>query len=355
MRRFLLFGLGALVVLALGAALAAWRWTQTPHGRLDVGPALLLNLGPERGPLEFSAEARRAANARIRGLMPEKAEGVAVRDTEFLGPGGPVPLRIYTPATPARDREEPLPVVVYIHGGGWWMGDDLDIWDGLCAQMAADVPALVVSVDYRLAPEHPFPAAVDDAYAALVWTEAHARELGGDPRKLALHGSSAGGNLVGAVTLRARDEAGPAARLQVLMVPAMNLAPPESESMRNFGQGYGLDGIDAMVDAYVGPGGNRRHPWVSPLLAESVGGLPPALILTAQFDPLRDDAEAYGARLRAAGVDAEVRRFDGAVHGFMLSPDARAEASALTTAALRRAFADPHWAPPREPLPVMLR
>jgi acetyl esterase len=353
MRRFLLIALAALAVLAAGGALTAWRWIQTPHGPLDLGPALALNLAPSGGPLDFGPEARRAANARVASLMPERVAGVAVRDGEFPGPAGPVPLRIYTPESDAAPA--PLPVIVFIHGGGWWMGDELAIWDGLCSQMAAEVPALVISVDYRLAPEHRFPAAVDDAYAALLWARANARRLGGDPNKIALHGSSAGGNLVGAVTLRARDEGGPAARLQVLVVPAMSLAPPPSESMRIFGQGYGLEGIDAMTDAYLGPDGDPRHPWVSPLLADDVSRLPPALILTAQFDPLRDDAEAYGARLRAAGVEAEVRRFDGTVHGFLLSPDARAEANALSIAALQRAFDDPDWAPPREPLPVRLR
>ncbi len=365
MRRSLLIALGVLGVLGAGAAITAWRWTHTPHGPLDIGPALLINLAPARDPLDFSPEARRTANARVASLMPGTVEGVAIRDTDFPGPAGRVPLRIYTPEEAQEETEEgtpqdaqesePLPVLVYIHGGGWWMGDDLAIWDGMCSRLAAEVPAVVVSVDYRLAPEHRFPAAVDDAYAALLWARTHARRLGGDPHKLALHGSSAGGNLVGAVTLRARDEGGPATRLQVLMVPAMSLAPQESESMRLFGAGFGLEGIDAMIEAYLGPGGDPTHPWVSPLLAEKLDGLPPALILTAQFDPLRDDAEAYGARLRAAGVEAEVRRFDGAVHGFLFSPDDRDAAHALTVASLQRAFADPHWAPPREPLPVMLR
>ena len=367
MRRILLIALGVLGVLLAGAAITAWRWTQTPHGPLDLGPALLVNLAPARGPTDFSPEARRTANALVGSLTPGTVEGVAIRDTDFPGPAGPGPLRIYTPEEAQEETEEdapqgaqesePLPVLVYIHGGGWWMGDDLAIWDGNCSRLAADVPAVVVSVDYRLAPEHRFPAAVDDAYAALLWARANARRLGGDPQKLALHGTSAGGNLVGAVTLRARDESGPATRLQVLMVPAMSLAPEKSESMRLFGEGFTLSSaeIGAMTEAYLGPDGDPTHPWVSPLLAKRLDGLPPALILTAQFDPLRDDAETYGARLRAAGVGAEVRRFDGALHGFLFSPDDRDDAHALSVASLQRAFADPHWAPPREPLPVKLR
>ena len=352
MRRFLWITGSVLALLIAGAALAAWNWTRTPHGPMDLGPALLLNLAPLSPPAAFTPEARRLANARVASFMPETVQGVAIRDRDFPGPAGPVPLRVYTPQSPG---PEPLPIVVYIHGGGWWMGDDLEIWDGLCSQLAAEVPAVVVSVDYRLAPEHPFPAGLDDSYAALVWAHAHARELGGDPDKLALHGSSAGGNLVGAVTLRARDEGGPAARAQILVVPAMNMAPPDSESMRLFSEGYGLVGIDRMIAAYLGEAGDPEDPRVSPLRAEDLSGLPPALILTAQFDPLRDDAEAYGARLQAAGVAAEVRRFDGTVHGFLLSPEARAESSELTIATLRKAFADPNWAPPRKPLPVLLR
>ena len=352
MRRFLWIIGSVLALLIAGATLVAWSWTRTPHGPMDLGPALLLHLAPVNPPTEFTPEARRLANARLASFMPEAVPGVAIRDADFPGPGGPVPLRIYSPESPG---PEPLPIVVYLHGGGWWMGDDLAGWDGACSQMAVGIPAVVVSVDYRLAPEHPFPAGVDDSYAALVWTHAHARELGGDPNKLALHGSSAGGNLVGAVTLRARERGGPAARAQVLLVPAMNLAPPESESMRLFGEGYTLSSIHTMVAAYVGEDGDPKDPLISPLRAEDLSGLPPALILTAQFDPLRDDAERYGARLREAGVAAEIKRFDGAVHGFLLSPGARAESTELTIAALRRAFADPNWAPPRKSLPVRLR
>ena len=324
---------------------------------MDLGPALMLNLAPMPAVSDFSPERRRAVNAQLHSMMPPAGDGVAIRDAEYPGPTGPMPLRIYAPeeVAPKADEAGPLPIVVFIHGGGWWAGDDLPIWDGQCAQLARSVPALVVSVGYRMAPENPFPAALDDSYAALTWIHAHARELGGDPHKLALHGTSAGGNLVAAVTLRARDQAGPAARLQVLAVPATRLAPPASASMRLFSQGFGLYGLDAMISAYMGQGGDPRQPWASPLLAPDHTGLPPALILTAQFDPLRDDGEAYGERLRAAGVPAQVRRFDGAVHGFRLSPGARQEAAALTTAALQRSFADVNWAPPHQPLPVLLR
>ena len=357
MRRFLLIVLALLVVLAAGASLTAWRWTQTAHGPMDLGPAVMLRLSPLPASGDFSPERRRTVNASVREMMPTAGPGVTIRDAEYPGPAGPLPLRIYAPdgATQNIDAEAPLPIVVFIHGGGWWMGDDLEIWDGQCAKMARSVPALVVSVGYRMAPENPFPAALDDSYAALSWIHAHARELGGDPRRIALHGASAGGNLVAAMTLRARDEGGPAARFQVLMVPATNLAPPPSPSMRLFSEGFGLDGIEAMVQAYMGENGDPRHPLASPLLAPDHSRLPPALILTAEFDPLRDDGEAYGARLRAAGVPAEVQRFDGTIHGFMLSPDAQEEAAALTTTALQRAFADAHWAPPSQPLPVLLR
>ena len=357
MRRFLLAGLGVLALLAIGAALTAWRWTQTAHGTMDLGPALMLRLFPMETSHDFSAERRQEMNAQIRSLMPEAGPGVTVRDAEYPGPAGPQPLRIYAPEEDAEDpaAPAPLPMVVFIHGGGWWMGDDLANWDGQCAELARSVPARVISVGYRMAPEHPFPAALDDSYAALTWIHRHARELGGDPRKMALQGARAGGNLGAAVALRARDEGGPAVRFQVLTVPATRLAGPPSSSMRLFAQGFGLDGIDAMVAAYLGENGDPENPWASPLLAPDHRRLPPALILTAQFDPLRDDGEAYGARLRAAGVPAEVRRFDGTIHGFLFSPDAREEATALTVAALQQAFADPHWAPPYEPLPVLLR
>jgi acetyl esterase len=265
--------------------------------------------------------------------MPEPEPSVAVRDESYATPGGTQPLRLYTPS-----GDGPFPIVVWIHGGGFFMGGDLPIWDGACGQLARDAGALVVSVGYRLAPEHPFPAAVEDSFAALRHVAAKAAEWRGDPARIAVMGGSAGGNLAAVVAQRARDEGGPPLVFQVLIVPATYAAGEPTESRKAFERGYGLDGIDAMVANYIPDETQRANPWASPLLASSFADLPPALVLTAQFDPLRDEGEAYAEKLRAAGVPVTVQRYDGAIHGFLGSPDDSAASHALSVEKLRQAF-----------------
>jgi len=197
---------------------------------------------------------------------------------------------------------------------------------------------VVVSVGYRLAPEHPFPAAVNDSFAALRWIAAHANELRGDPARIAVYGGSAGANLAAVVAQRARDEGGPALVYQVLFVPALYASGEPTQSRRDFGSGYGLDGIPQMIANYVPDESQRANPWASPLLAPSLAGLPPALILTAEFDPLRDEGEAYAAKLREAGVAVTQVRYDGAIHGLLGSSDDFAASHALSVEKLREAF-----------------
>ena len=324
--------------LALGLLLAAggvlWSWTRTPYGRLDLGAAALVRTLPG-GPMQLTPAARAEANRWVGKLIDGATDpAVTVRDLEFPGPAGPLPLRLYTPAGAG-----PLPVVVYLHGGGFWMGDELAIWDGSCSRVAAGAGALVVSVGYRLAPEHPYPAAVDDSYAGLRFVAEHAAEWGGDPGRLAVMGASAGGNLSAAVAQRARDESGPRLLQQVLIVPALNAGGEPTASMRAFRSGFGLDGIDQMHAAYYPDPARVREPWASPLLAADVAGLPPALVITAQFDPLRDEGEAYAERLRAAGVPVTLRRFDGAIHGFLGSPATQRASEELVVESLRGALA----------------
>jgi acetyl esterase len=239
------------------------------------------------------------------------------------------------------DGEAPLGVVAWVHGGGFWMGDELGTWDGPCGRLAASAGVIVASLGYRLAPEHPYPAAVEDSWAGLHWVVAHAAEWGGAPERLAVAGGSAGGNLAAVLAQRARDEGGPALKLQMLTVPALNAGGEPTESMRSFSTGYGLDGIDQMRSAYHPTPAAMRHPWASPLLAARFDGLAPAVIHTAQFDPLRDEGELYAERLEAAGVPVEMRRFDGAIHGFLGSSASMAKAEELMAAAARRALASP--------------
>jgi len=324
-----------LLVLALVGAGVLWRWTHTPHGRMDVGPAILSHMMALRE-VEISAVSRADANAFIAQFMGEAPPGLAIRDLTFDGPAGPQPLRLYVPIDGT-----PKGVVAWIHGGGFYMGDDLALWDGTCGRLAKGAGVVVASIGYRLAPEHPFPAAVEDSWAGLQFVAAHAAEWGGPPDRLAVTGGSAGGNLAAVMALRARDEGGPRLRLQALTVPAVNAGGPDTESMRLFSKGYGLDGIPAMIAAYLPKPGDAQHVWASPILADRFDGLAPALIHTAQFDPLRDEGELYAEKLRAAGVPVELERFDGAIHGFLGSPATMARAEEKVIDAMRRAFEAP--------------
>jgi acetyl esterase len=224
---------------------------------------------------------------------------------------GQIPVRIYWPQGEAARR----PVVVYFHGGGFTLCT-LDTHDPTCRMICADAGVVVVSVDYRLAPEHPYPAAVEDAYAATRWVYEHAGELGADPARLVVAGDSAGGNLATVTCLKARDEGGPPIALQVLVYPATDAAQDTPSYVEN-GEGYFLTTAHMRWywDCYQPDRARRAEPYSSPMNAD-VTGLPPALVITAEHDPLRDEGEAYAARLRAAGVEVESVRYDGMFHGF---------------------------------------
>ena len=243
-------------------------------------------------------------------------------------------LRVYRPV-----RGEPLPALVYFHGGGWTIGD-LDTHDVLCRSLAVGARCAVVSVDYRLAPEHPFPAAVDDCVAATRYVAEHAREL--NIRGIAVGGDSAGGNLAATVALAARDAGGPRLAFQLLIYPATDQRCATASHERN-AQGYLLtrDGIQYFRRAYL-PHERDWTDWrASPLLAKSHANLPPALVITAGYDPLLDEGRAYAERLRAAGVEVEYREYADMVHGFVLFGgvlDTANAAVAECCSALRRAF-----------------
>jgi acetyl esterase len=233
-------------------------------------------------------------------------------DRRIAGPAGDIPLRVYTPHGTA-----PFPLLVYFHGGGWVLGS-LDTHDGICRSLAAGAGCVVVSVDYRLAPEHRYPAAAEDCYAAAQWCAAHAAELGADAARLAVGGDSAGGNLSAVVAQMARDRGGPRIIFQLLIYPATDAAC-DAASHRQNGEGYLLTAADMdwFWGHYLGDVAARRgEPYASPLRATNLAGLPPALIITAEFDPLRDEGEAYGEALERAGVAAKVSRYDGMIHGF---------------------------------------
>ena len=270
---------------------------------------------------------------------PTPPEIGAVRNLVAQGPGGPIPLRVYRPAGVAASVA--LPGLMYFHGGGWVIGD-LDTHDVLCRQLTAEAGVTVVNVDYRLAPEHKFPAAADDAWAATRWTVAHASEFGVDAGRLAVGGDSAGGNLAAVVALQARDAGAPLIKLQVLVYPVTDVAA-ESRSYQDFSEGYMLtrESMRWFTAHYLGAPGQGSDWRVSPLRAASHAGLPPALVITAGFDPLCDEGEAYAAALRKAGVRVAHERFEGQIHGFVNMGRIIADADravAISAVALRPSF-----------------
>jgi acetyl esterase len=205
---------------------------------------------------------------------------------------------------------------VFYHGGGWVIGD-LEVADRPCRSLCAGAGCVVVSVDYRLAPEHRFPAAADDAYAAAQWVSAHAADLGADPARLAVGGDSAGGNLTAVVALMARDQGGPPIAFQLLIYPVAG-CDLDTVSYRDNAEGYLLTraAMEWFWGHYIPDEAARRHPYASPLSAENLAGLPPAFVVTAEYDPLRDEGEAYAERLRRAGVPVTLKRYAGMIHGF---------------------------------------
>ncbi len=258
-----------------------------------------------------------------------------VSDRTIPGPAGELPVRIYTP------EGENLPAVVFYHGGGWVIGD-IEYADIACRTIANNTPAVVISVDYRLAPEHKFPAPVDDCYAALEWTAANASSLGVDANRIAVGGDSAGGNLAAAVAIRARDENGPKIAHQLLVYPVTDHSF-ETPSYAENAEGYLLT-KNAMVwfwDHYITGPDDSKNPLASPLQVADAKGLPPATILTAGFDPLRDEGKAYAEKLKAAGVPVTYRNWDGMIHGFFhlaIALDAGKEANAWAAEELKKAF-----------------
>jgi acetyl esterase len=236
-----------------------------------------------------------------------------IENGELPGPAGPLPYRLYTPAASAAG---PLPGLVYFHGGGFVIGN-LDTHEGFCRMLANESGCRVISVDYRLAPEHKFPAAVEDAYAATKWVAEHAATLGIDPNRIAVGGDSAGGNLAALVCQLAKKTGGPKIALQILFCAGTDLAG-ETESHRAFAEGYFLEeaSIRWFMNQYCPPGMDRSDPRASPLRAADLAGLPPAHIHTAAFDPLRDEGKAYADRLERAGVKVRYTCHEGMIHHF---------------------------------------
>ncbi len=284
------------------------------------------------------AEARRQYEARV-ALMAPPPQMAKTVERSIDGPGGPIRLRVYTPA-----GSGPFPLMMFFHGSGFVLCS-LDTHDGMCRNLAAGIGCVVVSVDYRLAPEHKFPKGPDDCLAATRWAAANAAELGIDPARIMVAGDSAGGNMAAVTALRIRDEGGPELCGQMLLYPVTDYHTPGTPSYAENADGYGLtrDTMEWFWAHYLTSAAEAENPHASPLRARDLTGLPPAYVSSAEYDPLRDEAERYGMRLRAAGVPTEITRFPGMNHGFLFwvgivggADSAMAEACAWARQVLRR-------------------
>jgi acetyl esterase len=278
--------------------------------------ALLAMMDAQGAPPLETLDPVEARNSRLEPMKLLGGEPDALGRVEDLfipGPAGDIPIRIY-----ASEHGEVRPALVYFHGGGFVFGN-LETHDSVCRALAKESGAVVISVDYRLAPEHKFPAAVEDSHAATVWVAANAERLGIDANRISVGGDSAGGNLATVIAMRCRDAVGPALAAQVLIYPVTDSSSFETTSHREFGESYFLTrgSMEWFTGHYIASADQKRHPEVSPLLAQNLSGLPPALVITAEFDPLRDEGEAYARRLQQAGVCVTVSRYPGMIHGFV--------------------------------------
>lgn len=281
------------------------------HPQVEANLKLLAEMNLPQMSTLSPAEARIAAAERRAATSLEKEPVDRVEENTIPGPADDLPVRIYTPAGGGS-----RPLLMVFHGGGWVLGSP-ESEDTTARGLVNRTGAVAVSVDYRLAPESRFPAAAEDCYAATVWAVEHASELGADGTRVGVAGTSAGGNLSAVVSLMVRDRGGPAIAHQVLFNPVIDF-DTNTQSYLDNAEGHGMTRGDMLWfwDNYVPDESARANPYASPMRAGDVSGLPAATVITAEYDVLRDEAEAYAERLRAAGVDVQCTRYDGMIHGF---------------------------------------
>ncbi len=315
MRKAVGLVVGLMAAAVVGLAALVYKWSVTPYGRMHPYMGILLKLSGLLDVHEWNDDTLPEVRQKLDWVIP-RISVAAVEDRVIEGRHGPFPVRIYSP-----EGAGPFPVLVYYHGGGFAAGS-IQSHENITRHLARDTGAVVVSVGYHLAPEHPFPAAVDDAYTAAQWAAANADSFNGDAARFVVGGDSAGGNLAAAVCLKARDEGGPQIGLQLLLYAATILTNVETESWRQF-DGYILSGkMGQQIRAWYLPDErDAASPYASPLNAPDCAGLPPAYIMTAEFDPLLDDGVLYASRLRQAGVPVTYRMYEGMLHGFLSFED----------------------------------
>jgi acetyl esterase/lipase len=260
---------------------------------------------------ERTVEENRTSFLELAALAGEPQVAGSVGSREIPGPLSQIPIRIYTPW-----GKGPFPLLIYFHGGGWVFGN-LDVHDPVCRALTNAAGCITVAVDYRLAPEDKFPAAPEDCYAATRWVAENASSFNGDPTRIAVGGDSAGGNLAAVVTLMARDRGGPKLAYQLLIYPITNFSF-DTPSYHENAEGYSLTKDDMVWfwEHYLPSEKEGNHPYASPLQAQDLSNLPPAMVITSEYDPLRDEGEMYAGRLQESGNQVTVKRYHGMIHGF---------------------------------------
>lgn len=313
-----------LLLIVIGLLVFVYIRSLTPYGRMDYRAAFsqtLLSFDHTVKPdPDVDFELSGPVNLFYALSMALPDEDVArVEDVSFpgLGDDPAVKGRLYWPEG-YEEGDAPLPFIIYYHGGGFAVGS-VDIFDDVTRSLANATDSIVLSVDYRLAPVSPYPDGINDAYAGLLWAAKNASRLGADPDRLMVGGDSAGGNFAAVISLRARDENGPKLAGQLLYYPVVDLSGKIYPSAEKFAEGFGSSKKQgaAFQKAYLSHVKDRRDPYISPYYAKSLAGLPPALVITAEFDTLADQGRIYAERLKDSGVSTTFREYDGIVHGFM--------------------------------------
>lgn len=304
-------------IIVISGYLTIRNFTESTNGKVDIEIAVNLQVDKLLNPQSVNGksikEIREISNKQATKWSKEPIPFSNIKDININVSYGKIPVRIYTPGS-----SKQYPVIIYSHGGSWVSGSYY-AYDNVCRKLSQDSKAIVIAVDYRLAPEHPFPSAITDVYNVLLWSNSNAKSINGDGSKIALAGDSAGGNISAAISQMSRDKNGPHITCQVLIYPATNIYELNTKSWSDFAKGYVLtkENSEKFISMYVPKKEDRKNPYASPLLANKFDHLPDTLVITAEIDPLRDEGEAYAEKLKKAGIQVNTTRYNGVPHGFV--------------------------------------
>jgi acetyl esterase len=319
MKKKIMFGIFSVVVLIviIYGSFIIKNLTTTSYGKLDTVFGVMSKIGEYFNHVSLKDksiyEIRLALHKTTTKWDSKPIPFSNVKNMDIKTASNQVPVRIYTP-----DSGDNFPLIIYSHGGSWISGS-IDEYENICRKLSKQSKALVVSVNYRLAPENPFPAGLNDVYNVLQWIYKNAESINGDSSRICVVGDSAGGNLSAAISQMSRDKAGPHITSQVLIYPSTNINQLNTKSWSYFGMDYNLtrENSEKFISLYTPRLEDRKSEYASPLLSQNFNGLPNTLIITAEFDPLRDEGEAYGNKLKEADVDVICKRYKGVTHGFI--------------------------------------